>query len=222
MLWQYLSAGTVLYASFLCLFFYEWPALCNFIVFWNTHLMLLLSCVAWNTPSGLFSVPESSCHQRSDRQTVLVPTFLACLVDMCASTAFTALWFDQLEIKLICFHILLVWRYWAIHCRPCGCVLNATMSLFLEPIMHKTPYRLTCDSLIETVRIHVKVMKLWGADFPKFFGRCFEQVPHSIQMANHFFFHHKHSTPVSFISFTHYILAVNCTVHDGFLQHACF
>jgi hypothetical protein len=54
-----------------------------------------------------------------------VYTFLACLVNVCASTALTALWFQHAQMKHKFHHLLLIWCDFEIHCHLYGIALKS-------------------------------------------------------------------------------------------------
>jgi hypothetical protein len=63
---------------------------------------------------------------------------------MCASIAFTVLWFEHSQLKLGSHEVLVVRCDWEIYRRPCGIILKkpAHLRAFSEHILHKTCGRL--------------------------------------------------------------------------------
>jgi hypothetical protein len=51
-------------------------------------------------------------------------TFSACLLNVCASSALTALWFQHSQMKLRFHHLLLIQCDWEIHHNLCGITLK--------------------------------------------------------------------------------------------------
>jgi hypothetical protein len=73
---------------------------------------------------------------------------------VCPCTALIARWFQHIQMKHRCHHLLLIRCDWEIHCHICGITLKKSKPklftafhahpwAFLEPILPKT-----CDSLV--------------------------------------------------------------------------
>jgi hypothetical protein len=71
-----------------------------------------------------FPVPGNNCHQLFGRLTTFVLTFLACLVTVRVSNAFTAFGFQNSQMKPRFHHLLLVWCDWEIHFHVRGIALK--------------------------------------------------------------------------------------------------
>jgi hypothetical protein len=104
---------------------------------------------------------------------------LACLVNVCASTALTALLFQHWQMISRFYHLLLIWCDWEIHCHLSGITLKSqTRSHSLhfvctkEPILRRTYDSLACDNLTE-----ISACNLW-----KFTWKCEVVKCHPLQI----------------------------------------
>jgi hypothetical protein len=113
-------------------------------VFCNTLLALLWPIVAWIPTSALLfcPVPANSCHQLSGRRLL---SFSACLMNVCASTALTALWFHYSPFTRMMWlrnSLPSLWYHSEKSKLKPFFAFRAHLWAFLEPILCKT-----CDSL---------------------------------------------------------------------------
>jgi hypothetical protein len=157
--------------------------------------------------------------------------FFSLFINVCASIALTALWFQPSQMKPRFHHLCLMQCDWEIHRHLCGIALKRSkpkeailciLWAFSELILLRT-----CDSLaklwqshrgqyIKSVEIHANCET---PPFTNFFGQHFEQDHHSLQMAGRSLRSSswtsvhlpifEHSTPLFYGSFTYYILTMN-------------
>jgi hypothetical protein len=112
------------------------------------------------------------------------------------------------------------------------CILGTSVSIIRTHLVQNLWYpNLTVIISYRTVwHLWKFTWKFWNSEEQSsinFFGKIFEQDHHSLQMTDHFALHHEpfapppiseHSTPLSYSSVTHYILAL--TAHNS--HQSCF
>jgi hypothetical protein len=164
---------------------------------------------------------------------MFVETFLVCLVNVCISIVLTALWFQHSQIKPRCSSPVThkmwlrnstpsLWYHSKNSMRKPFYAFCACLWVFLEPILWKTCDNLACGNIIQNT-----AWNLWK--FTWKFRNCdvLSYTNFLVHILNKNISHYKwptislfivnicspifvHSTLLSYNSFTHYILAVNC------------
>jgi hypothetical protein len=144
----------------------------------------------------------------------------------------TALWFQHSQMKPGFHHLLQC--DWEIHCHLSSIVLKGSQAkpfsafcahlwAFLEPILHRTCDSLACENFIKNSdrNLWKFTRKFWNCEAPTFtnflVNTLIKIMTHYRWPTTSFFIVNtglpifEHSTSLSYSSFTHYILAVNCT-----------
>jgi hypothetical protein len=153
---------------------------------------------------------------------------------MCASTALTVLWFQRSQMKATFHHMLLVWCDSEIHHHLCGtalkvkaeanlCILCAPVSIFwTHPVQnlwypsltviisYRTAWNLWKITQSSEIVKHCLSQIFWPTLWTRSYslttnGRTLWSSSRTFVRPPIF----EHSTPLSYSSFTYYILAVN-------------
>jgi hypothetical protein len=159
---------------------------------------------------------------------------LACLMNVCASIALTALWFQHSQIKSRFHHHLPIWCDWEILHHLCGitlknvkaevilCILCTPMIIFgtyfVQNLWRPSPTVIISWSAWNLCKFTQRFRNCEALSYTNFLvntlnriithNRCLTTSLSILNIYSPFF---GHSTPLSYSSFTHYILAINHT-----------
>jgi hypothetical protein len=158
-----------------------------FMMFCNTLLTFVWSFVAW-TSSSLFPDQKTGTISFLSGRHIFKLLWLAWW--MCASSAFTALWFKYSEMKPRFCHLLLVW---------CDLNICCDLSGFTQKSQSQRHYLClvcTCEhfqthlvqnlwqlNLSMIVEIHTKVLELWSIIFHDFFFSTLNKINVSLVLS---------------------------------------
>jgi hypothetical protein len=160
--------------------FSEWPYAVLFSVLqYISYVIVVPSCMDPTISTPLLFQKAVVISLLADRHRLY--KLFGLVLWMWASTALTALWFQNSQTKLKFHHLLLVRCDWEIHHRLCGialksqtrieaifCVLCAPVNIFGT---HLDVLRQSCkEEFVKSLGIHMKVLKLRSAVFHNIFG----------------------------------------------------